>query len=144
MRTAPPGASPPASVGFPGALFRWWIPLVTLAGVAVAAVLYFHRPSGQFFFPRCTFHQLTGLLCPGCGGLRALHELLHGHLVAAARSNVLVFAVPLGAVGWWTWCRRRGRHTHLTSRAVWLLFAALVLFTLVRNLPGLPARWLAP
>lgn len=28
----------------------------------------------------CTFRQATGYVCPGCGGTRALYELLQGHI----------------------------------------------------------------
>ena len=28
----------------------------------------------------CAFHSLTGLYCPGCGGTRAVRELLYGDL----------------------------------------------------------------
>ena len=39
---------------------------------------------------------VTGLLCPGCGTLRGLHQLLHGHLAAAFRLNpVMVLSLPL-------------------------------------------------
>ena len=36
------------------------------------------------------FHAMTGLWCPGCGGLRAVHDLTHGHLVTALHENALV------------------------------------------------------
>ena len=35
---------------------------------------------------------LTGLYCPGCGGLRAVNDLTDGHLGAAASSNLLFVA----------------------------------------------------
>ena len=40
-------------------------------------------------------YQLTGLACPGCGSLRALHQLTHGHFGEALRLNpMLVMALP--------------------------------------------------
>lgn len=123
---------------------RWAVAgLIGLGSVALT-LLYFHRPEGQFFFPRCTFYQTTGLLCPGCGGLRATHALLHGHLLEAARCNLLlVLALPLALVG----ClgvRRRGKPINLNARVVWVMFGVAAIFTIARNLPGPTARWLSP
>ena len=43
---------------------------------------------------------LTGIYCPGCGGLRAVNDLTHGDLGAAASSNLLfVVAAPGGGAG---------------------------------------------
>jgi hypothetical protein len=67
---------------------RWNVALVSALAAATLlalALLWRFEPQGQIFFPRCTFHQVTGLLCPGCGGLRATHALLHGELLAAWR-----------------------------------------------------------
>ncbi len=50
--------------------------LMALAGI----VLFCFDPERCGFYPICIFHQSTGLLCPGCGSLRAMHQLLHGHL----------------------------------------------------------------
>lgn len=121
--------------------------MLVLAGVLGAAgLLYFHRPQGQFFYPRCTFHAATGWLCPGCGGLRATHELLHGRVWVAARSNaLLVVGLPvLAAVwGWTRW--RTGRMPLISSRWVWVMFAVALVFTVARNLPWPPfSRWLVP
>ncbi|MBX3746950.1 MAG: DUF2752 domain-containing protein [Verrucomicrobiae bacterium] len=119
-----------------GSGWRWWgWGLAAVAGVAVLGVLHFHRPEGQIFFPRCSFHAITGLLCPGCGGMRSVHELLNGDVIAAARSNGL-FVIGLPAVlAWWGWRRRRGLPAAVTTRAIWGLLLAVLVFTVARNLP---------
>src|SRR6266478_6212704 len=66
--------------------------------IASAAVLYFFNPAQFGFYPICFFYKTTGLLCPGCGTLRALHQLLHGHFEAAFRFNpLMVSSVPIVA-----------------------------------------------
>jgi Protein of unknown function (DUF2752) len=42
-------------------------------------------------WPSCVFHDLTGLPCVTCGATRSVIEILHGHFVAAAKWNPLVF-----------------------------------------------------
>lgn len=117
-----------------------WIAPVALAGLGVMGLLWHFEPRGQFFFPRCTFLQVTGLQCPGCGGLRATHALLHGHLAEAWRLNAMwVAALPLGAwsagaiaLGHWT--GRRIPHP-LGWRRAWIAITAAILgFGLLRNL----------
>lgn len=64
--------------------------------VAVGLVLYFFNPATHSFYPPCPLHALTGLDCPTCGGLRALHLLLHGEFRAAWAMNPFIFgAAPL-------------------------------------------------
>jgi hypothetical protein len=79
--------------------------VLALASAAIAAgavVLYLFDPSSVSFYPRCVFHALTGLQCPGCGLTRAMHHVLHGHFADAFRLNAfgVVFApmVVAGAV----------------------------------------------
>jgi hypothetical protein len=43
----------------------------------------------HYHFLRCPFLTLTGFKCPGCGSQRAIHYLLHGDVVQAARMNLL-------------------------------------------------------
>lgn len=57
-----------------------------------AIVLYTFDPSAYPFYPRCLFHALTGLDCPGCGATRAVHALLHGRIGEAFRYNAMLFA----------------------------------------------------
>ena len=114
---------------------------VTLAGTAAAAVLFVFDPSTAGFYPVCTLHELTGWQCPGCGGLRALHQLSHGHIAAAWRLNP--FLVALLPAGLWLGLREMARALTgrqwpgLVTRPVfaWLLAGALVLFGILRNVP---------
>src|SRR5437899_12763440 len=74
--------------------FRWLI--VTGLSLGVVVTLFCFDPSQHAFYPRCVLHQTTGLLCPGCGGLRAMHQLLHGHIAAAFSLNpFLVISAPI-------------------------------------------------
>lgn len=47
-------------------------------------------------WPRCLFHDLTGLPCVTCGMTRCAIQFFHGHLLAALRWNPLVFAALCG------------------------------------------------
>src|SRR5258708_14695303 len=72
--------------------------LLALAGGSV--VLFLFNPSEWGFYPFCFFHRVTGLLCPGCGSLRAMHQLLHGQLAEAFHFNAL-FVLSLPLIGWY-------------------------------------------
>ena len=66
--------------------------------LAVSVVVYFFDPVTTWFYPPCVFNLLTGLLCPGCGGTRALHARVHGDVGAAFAFNPLLFvAMGTGA-----------------------------------------------
>ena len=120
-----------------------------VAGVALAAwfVLVGSRP--PTWLPRCPFHVVTGLYCPGCGSTRALHALAYGELAAAFRFNPLVVVtVPLLAA--WALARVtktfRGDTTPVRQprHAATVALAVLVLFFVLRNLPWWPFVLLAP
>ncbi|MBO0680578.1 DUF2752 domain-containing protein [Mycolicibacterium sp. S2-37] len=94
-----------------------------------------HRPG--FVAPPCPFLHLTGWFCPGCGGLRMTHDLMHGDVAAAAADNVyLLVGLPLLAL--WALVRRRQRLPVLPVPAVIVIAASAVAWTVVRNLPGFP------
>ena len=67
--------------------------LAGFLAIGGAAILYRFDPATVHFFPRCVFHELTGLQCPGCGTTRALHHLLHGDIAGAFRLNAMLFLV---------------------------------------------------
>ncbi|MFZ1686189.1 MAG: DUF2752 domain-containing protein [Flavobacteriales bacterium] len=64
------------------------------------AYLYLHDPE-KGGYPGCLFRSLTGLLCPGCGSQRALHDLLHLNVSGAFGHNaLLVLSIPLLLAQW--------------------------------------------
>lgn len=115
-----------------------WLLLGCLAGVAVL----FHFPPDQYrFYPRCLLHALTGLQCPGCGGLRAAHHLLHGEIASAFQLNpLLVLLLPVLALSLLAYLMNlyTGRDWLNPFRqpvGLWVLLGLFVAFGIVRNLP---------
>lgn len=111
---------------------------LVLVSAAAAAVLFFFDPATVHIYPVCYFHQLTGLDCPGCGGLRATHQLLRGNLAAAFRLNAfVVLAAPVFA---WLCARFLYRALKgqpagfaIRSRWLWMGLALLVAYGILRN-----------
>lgn len=109
------------------------------AGVLVVVGLVDPNTAGHY--PTCPFLFLTGLQCPGCGTLRALHALTRGDVAAAVGLNALAMAaVPLLVWIWFGWLRRRlaGRPRSALAHPAWLwaLAGAVVIFWVVRNTPA--------
>jgi hypothetical protein len=125
------------------------LPAAPLAAIGVL-VLFRFNPTQYAFYPRCTLYVMTGIFCPGCGCLRALHELTHGHVLAALHDNLLlVLGIPLLAVDFWQYFYRRvtGHFSQLwVTRPVVFksVIAVIVLFTILRNIHAAPFTWLAP
>lgn len=125
------------------------------SGTAYTAVV---DPNTSHAFPLCPLKFVTGIDCPACGCLRAVHSLAHGRIVEAADHNLLfTLAVPGLALAWLVWAARSLRaHPTSTGRVAplgfswssvprWALTAALVLvavFTVARNLPFPLGHWL--
>lgn len=122
--------------------------LAVAAAGSVAAVLA-RDPHLEGRWGTCTILGLTGWYCPGCGGLRAVHDLANGRVVDALSANALVvIVVGLLAFGWFRWVRARLAGRPLVISGVkdsWVLlivFGGLIVFTVGRNTPMLAA--LAP
>lgn len=140
---APPPVAPPPTFG----VERPWVAPVIVGALALAgtAVLAVVDPTGTDV-PLCPLHALTGLDCPLCGSLRAVHALTRVDLGAAFDHNVLFTAsIPALVLCWAIWLTgalgrpvaTRLRLPTWTGAAV--LGVALV-FGVLRNLPAL--TWL--
>ncbi|MGI5483287.1 DUF2752 domain-containing protein [Streptomyces lavendofoliae] len=136
------GAAPGPYMSVPRSLPRRLAPpLGTLAGVAAAfAYVGAIDPNEPGHYPVCPLFRLTGLLCPGCGGLRSAHAFIHGDLPTALGANAVAvagYAVFAVAMVFWLAGAVRGRSVRITLRPVWWWSAGVVLalFSIVRNLP---------
>ena len=136
MNSAPPK--------IPGSPTPFWIggAVLVAAALSLAGVVFFFNPATYGFYPVCQFHRLTGLNCPGCGMTRAVYALLHGQVLAAWRDNaLLVSGMGLLMVrgGWMALKKLCGRPTgeFLPEKFFWLLMGVALIFTVLRNLPGL-------
>lgn len=123
-------------------------PLATAAAAAAAwAAVMLLGPERAMPLP-CPLLTLIGVACPLCGGTRAIYELSHGDLVGAAGHNLAaVVAAPVLAGLWlrWLFGRVRGERAPpaaSSNRTMLVVAAALLAFTVARNLP--PGAWLAP
>jgi hypothetical protein len=126
-----------------------WL-LAAIFGAAFAVMLRFYDPATSGVFPPCPVHYLTGWYCPGCGSLRALHQLLQGNVRAAWSMNPLTLIfLPFLSYGLASRALAEIRGQGLPRvflPAVWIraLCAAIILFGIVRNLPLHPFDLLAP
>ncbi len=123
---------------------RMVAPLATIGGLAAAtALLAFVDPNEPGHYPLCPTKYLLGVDCPGCGGLRATHDLAHGNVSGAFDHNAFfVLCVPVIAflLGRWVWHSWRGTQPRpwpprLTRGLLITAAALLTIFTVVRNLP---------
>ena len=117
--------------------------LLGAAGALAAAALLVRDPHTAGSWPVCPILALTGVPCPACGGLRATHDLLTGHLSAALSSNAYaVVTVLLAGLAYAAWlaAAARGRQPGWLRRSsvVGGLWAGgLLAFGLLRLLPAL-------
>ena len=111
---------------------------------AGAIYVFWFEPGRSGFFPRCIFRTLTGFTCPGCGTTRALHELTHGHFVAAFMLNpLLLLALPflLYSLLRYSVIVMRGgvpRGNVLPAAYIYGIFVVVVSFWIFRNTPFYP------
>ncbi len=122
-------------------------PIIVAAGaLAIVSCLAVRDPSAPGFYPTCVFKALTGWDCPGCGSLRALHDLTHGDLRDGLDHNVLlVLAVPFLIWSWFSWAKRswgnpgqaRGGKP-APAGVIYALLGVVVAFWILRNIAGVP------
>jgi hypothetical protein len=117
-------------------------PAGTLVAVGAAfAYVGAVDPGEPGHYPVCPLLRFTGLYCPGCGGLRCAHALVHGDLAGALGTNALAVAAfgvfALFMVHWVVRVLRdRPVTVPLRTSHWWALGVLALAFTVVRNLPA--------
>lgn len=114
-------------------------------------ILYLYNPATSGIYPPCPFRYLTGYYCPGCGSLRAMNQLLHGHLLTALDLNpLMVLSLPFViyllvsqlhiSIGGRLLLKRVlfGKPFYIS------LLATIFLYWILRNIPMYPFSILAP
>ena len=125
--------------------FRIFI-LIIAAGAIL--LLYFFVEPKNGILPKCFFHELTGLYCPGCGVQRSFHALLNGHIMAAIDFNLLfILFLPLifYFILTFTWGKKHPASSFIYKPAFSFTVLILVVsFWVLRNIKYTPFSWLAP
>jgi hypothetical protein len=113
-------------------------------------VLFRYNPAGSILFPPCPFHALTGLYCPGCGSLRAVHQLFHGNLESAFGLNpLMIILLPFMGYAFISYAmmifgKQRSAIIPASAYLGWLMLIVIVLYGIFRNIPYYPFTILAP
>lgn len=121
------------------------------AALLLALLYFFVFPHYGQYFPKCFFYTFTGLYCPGCGSQRALAALLHGQVLTALHDNLLaVIALPfllhstLAPLFRPNEKGNRADTLFYSPLFVRIVLIAVILFAVLRNIPGTPFTLLAP
>ncbi|MGW4213933.1 DUF2752 domain-containing protein [Lentzea sp. NPDC004789] len=126
-----------------GAFTRLRAPLSVLAlGGAGAVLLLFVNPNQPGnLLPKCPFKWLTGLNCPGCGGTRMVHALLHGDVVGAFHYNAVLLTLGVPLAVWlfsrWTRDKWTGEQRSVPKSVGVAVLVVAAVWGVGRNLSGI-------
>lgn len=129
--------------------------MIFMVAIVILGLIYIYvmdpSENPDAYFP-CTVYSTFSIYCPGCGDTRALHALVHGHILQAFDHNLLFpFAVLI--LAWYylvaitsLFFRRRVMWIPQTvpNWTAIVLGVVIVLFTVLRNIPVWPLTVLAP
>lgn len=111
-----------------------------LAAAALAYVVRVDPHHARRVWPRCPVKVVTGLDCPGCGGMRMAYDVVHGEARMALHDNpYLLLCSPLLAALVWRGVTTPTRGP-LPPPLAYGLGASALAWMALRNLPGWPLR----
>lgn len=114
--------------------------LVALAASLGTLALHYRDPNRSGSWGYCP-SALLGFSCPGCGALRAVHDISNFDFASAASNNILLLILAPFAVAfmaWWlasSWKNSRDSFPRLPKEFWFGLLAVAILFALARNMP---------
>lgn len=120
-----------------------------LVGLILAVLYYFINPSINFF-PKCPLYSTTGILCPGCGSQRALHDFLHLDFSGVIGHNVLflfgifVLLYHFIILGMNTFFSKNYSNLLYHKTTPIIILIIVVAYWILRNIPVYPFNLLVP
>ena len=103
-------------------------------------------------FTACGVRKFTGFHCPGCGGTRCAQSIASGNWLQAMGYNTLLMSgfiifmvlsayliVRMTLLG-----KPAPKMPNIKPRWIWFGVAAVVVFSIARNIPAYPFTLLAP
>ena len=124
--------------------------IVIVLGLMLSLYFFYDPTKHGSPFPKCPFHQLTGLHCPGCGSQRAINKILNGNILEGIRHNYLIvlasFVIGYQLVYFLITNYTSKTMTNLfhNTKVTRLILVLVILFWLLRNIPVFPLTELAP
>ncbi|MGW0181326.1 DUF2752 domain-containing protein [Nocardia sp. NPDC003345] len=118
------------------------------AGIAAVTAVHLRDPHIEGSWGVCPVYALLGVYCPGCGGMRAVHNLTDGNIIDSLHSNLLalpvlvLFALWVGDGVVRGWRGENPRLPGIGSTTMWVLLGSLAIYTVLRNTPW--GTWLTP
>ena len=146
----PPIIEPPKPTAAPKRK-GWWKLLPPVVVAVLIGAVYFvaqNEPvAKKQYYPQCQFKENTGLDCPGCGGLRATHELTNGRIMKAFRFHPgFVLSLPIFGYLFVLWIGEWRRIGEMPvpfvqpecNRPLIVIAVLFISFGIVRNIPIKP------
>lgn len=114
--------------------------LAFIVFIGVLRYFYNHNPSdNETPFAICMTKSIANINCPGCGGQRAFHQLLHGNFIEAGKLNIFIYLfAPLLAYIFFSFTLKPFNinlpDINLTTKGLIITFIILTIFTVFRNI----------
>lgn len=136
---------------------KWYNYILLAAAIIIpliAIYMYYayYKETDSTWINQCTIHRFTGLDCPGCGGQRSLHSLLHGNIKEALRYNSLfIVGIPFLIYFYYIAIRvyvlKQKQYLQsfvFSKKFAYTFLATILLFFILRNIPIFPFTYLSP
>lgn len=130
---------------------RYQLAAIYILSIAMVLILYnFNPATTNNIYPPSISRDLGGFYCPGCGMLRALHQLLHGNWQSALRFNPLLILL-LPYFFYWIipyflkyFYRINLYSIHHKNLQIIATILTVMIYGILRNIPSPIFFWLVP
>lgn len=134
--------------------YRYILLILAIIIPVTAIYIYYayYQQTDSTWINQCTIYRFTGVNCPGCGGQRSLHSLLHGEIAQALRYNSLfILGLPFLIYLYYIAIRvyildhKEYLQSFVFSKGfAYTFLAAIIMFFILRNIPLFPFTYLSP